>query len=197
MTEAEWLNRDDPYPRQLLIVQEHASVRKLRLIATVLVRHLQPRPEHEDAKRCDDIIEACADRPMPWEQVEPQLCARPGNWRFAHILGANDLNRVVMELRKLVAFYRYDPPRYPLDVILEVIGNPFSPVSFFPSWRTDTALSFARQMYESRDFGAMPILADALQDAGCENEDVLNHCRNHNAIHTRGCWVVDALLGRE
>ncbi|MCI0699875.1 MAG: hypothetical protein L0241_02155, partial [Planctomycetia bacterium] len=64
-------------------------------------------------------------------------------------------------------------------------------------WRTDTALSLARQMYESREFSAMPILADALQDAGCENEDILNHCRDTSQVHVRGCWVVDLVLGKE
>jgi hypothetical protein len=52
-------------------------------------------------------------------------------------------------------------------------------------------------MYESRDFGAMPILADALQDAGCDSNDILNHCRDANATHVRGCWVVDFVLGKE
>jgi hypothetical protein len=42
----------------------------------------------------------------------------------------------------------------------------------------------------------MPILADALQDAGCDNTDILNHCRDANAPHVRGCWVVDLLLGK-
>ncbi len=57
-------------------------------------------------------------------------------------------------------------------------GNPFRPVTFSPSWRTDTTLALARQMYaDSRDFGAMPILADALQDAGCDSADILTHCR--------------------
>jgi hypothetical protein len=70
-------------------------------------------------------------------------------------------------------------------------------VTFSPSWRTDTAVSLARQMCESRDFSAMPILADALQDAGCDNDDVLNHCRDVNTTHARGCWVVDLVLGKE
>lgn len=52
-------------------------------------------------------------------------------------------------------------------------------------------------MYNSRDFGAMPILADALQDAGCDNEEVLSHCRDAGATHFRGCWVVDGVLGLE
>ncbi|MCI0705613.1 MAG: hypothetical protein L0241_31520 [Planctomycetia bacterium] len=86
----------------------------------------------------------------------------------------------------------------PLPQLLrESVGNPFRPVTFTPSWRTDTVLTLAKQMYESREFGAMPILADALQDAGCDNEDILNHCRDTNATHIRGCWVVDLVLGKE
>ncbi|WP_255359505.1 hypothetical protein [Gemmata sp. SH-PL17] len=42
----------------------------------------------------------------------------------------------------------------------------------------------------------MPILGDALQDAGCDSADVLNHCREP-AVHVRGCWVVDLVLGKE
>jgi hypothetical protein len=80
-------------------------------------------------------------------------------------------------------------------VVWEVVGNPFRPVDFSPVWRTDTVLALATQMYESREFSAMPILADALQDAGCDNEDVLNHCREPGE-HVRGCWVVDGVLGK-
>jgi hypothetical protein len=81
-------------------------------------------------------------------------------------------------------------------LLRECVGNPFRPVTFSPSWRTDTAVSLARGMYESRDFSAMPILADALQDAGCENEDVLSHCRDEKQVHVRGCWVVDLVLNK-
>jgi|SRR5579883_630496 len=72
------------------------------------------------------------------------------------------------------------------DLLNELFGNPFCPVAFAPQWRTDTAVTLARQMYEVRDFSAMPILADALQDAGCDNEDVLNHCRDPQQTHVRG-----------
>jgi hypothetical protein len=77
-----------------------------------------------------------------------------------------------------------------------IFGNPFCPGSFSPEWRTDTVLALARQVYESRDFGAMPILADALQDAGCDDEDVLSHCRGPGP-HVRGCWVVDLVLDKK
>ena len=79
-------------------------------------------------------------------------------------------------------------------LLRDIAGNPFRPVAFLPAWRTDTVVALARTMYDSREFGAMPILADALQDAGCENEHVLNHCRDLNQIHVRGCWVLDAVL---
>jgi hypothetical protein len=69
-------------------------------------------------------------------------------------------------------------------------------VAFDPAWRTPTAVALAKQMYESRDFGAMPILADALQDAGCDSAEVLSHCRDAKQVHVRGCWVVDLVLGK-
>ncbi len=81
-------------------------------------------------------------------------------------------------------------------VVRDIFGNPFRPVAFSPEWRTSTTVLLAQQMYESRDFGAMPILADALQDAGCDNDDVLTHCRG-TGPHVRGCWVVDHVLGKE
>jgi hypothetical protein len=70
-------------------------------------------------------------------------------------------------------------------------------VVFDPEWRSDTALSLAKHLYETRDFAQMPILADALQDAGCDNADILNHCRDADQVHVRGCWAVDLVLGKE
>jgi hypothetical protein len=81
-------------------------------------------------------------------------------------------------------------------VVHDIFGNPFRPVTFDPTWRTSTVVSIAQGMYDSRDFSTMPLLADALQDAGCENEDILNHCRGAGP-HVRGCWVVDMVLGKE
>ena len=75
-------------------------------------------------------------------------------------------------------------------------GNPFRPAAFSSTWRTGSAVSIARQLYESRDFLTLPILADALQDAGCDNDDILDHCRAPGP-HDRGCWVGDQLLQKE
>ena len=81
-------------------------------------------------------------------------------------------------------------------LLRDIFGNPFRPVAFAPEWRTDTAITLARTMYDSREFIAMPILADALQDAGCDNADILDHCRDGTLSHVRGCWVCDLVLGK-
>ncbi|MBN9522045.1 hypothetical protein J0H58_26605 [bacterium] len=75
-----------------------------------------------------------------------------------------------------------------------VFGNPFRPVAFDPAWRTEAAAALARGMYEANDFAAMPVLADALDDAGCADADVLAHCRSAGP-HARGCWGVGLVLG--
>jgi hypothetical protein len=82
------------------------------------------------------------------------------------------------------------------DLLREIFGNPFRSAAFDDEWGSDTALSLAKHIYEARDFSTMPILSDALQDAGCDNADILNHCRQPGE-HVRGCWVVDLLTGRK
>ncbi len=87
--------------------------------------------------------------------------------------------------------------RYGRWLSLELIGsNPFRPVSFNPNWRTSTVVAIAKTTYDSRDFSPMPILADALEDAGCDHADILAHCRG-DGPHVRGCWVVDLVLGKQ
>lgn len=81
-------------------------------------------------------------------------------------------------------------------LLREIVGNPFRPVAVATSWLTSEALALARGIYEEKAFDRMPILADALQDAGCDSDDVLDHCRGPGP-HVRGCWVVDLVLGKE
>ena len=85
---------------------------------------------------------------------------------------------------------------YQVQVIQEVLGNPFRRVAIDPAWRTSTVVALARGIYDEKAFDRMPILADALQDAGCDSDDVLSHCRG-GGPHVRGCWVVDLVLGKE
>lgn len=81
------------------------------------------------------------------------------------------------------------------DLAREVFGNIVRPVSFHKHWRTSDTLALATMIDETQAFGHMPILGDALMDAGCEDEEVIQHCRS-SAPHVRGCWLVDMVLGR-
>jgi len=81
-------------------------------------------------------------------------------------------------------------------LLREIVGNPFLPVPLDPAWLTSTVQNLAAAIYTDRAFDRLPILADALEDAGCTNADVLGHCRGPGP-HVLGCWVVDLLLGKE
>jgi hypothetical protein len=84
-------------------------------------------------------------------------------------------------------------------LIRDLFGNPFRPVFVDPLWtvRHDHAAGrLAADIYEGRTFEHLPILADALEDAGCSDPVVLDHCRQP-AEHVRGCWLLDRLLGKE
>jgi hypothetical protein len=76
----------------------------------------------------------------------------------------------------------------------EIGGDGSRPDARWPRWRTLDVLALARGIHRDQAFNRLPILADALQDAGCDDGDVLRHCREGTG-HVRGCWVVDLALG--
>jgi hypothetical protein len=73
------------------------------------------------------------------------------------------------------------------SLLRDIFGNPFRPVTLDPRWLSSTVLDLARTIYDERVFERLPILADALMDAGCDSEEVINHCRSEGS-HVRGCW---------
>lgn len=83
-------------------------------------------------------------------------------------------------------------------LIRDIFGNPFRLAKIDQSclgWNDGTVPKLAQAIYDDRRFEDLPILADALEDAGCHNADILAHCRQPGE-HVRGCWVVDLLLGK-
>ncbi len=76
-----------------------------------------------------------------------------------------------------------------------VVGNPFGHGRLAAEWQTEAVMALARGMDESGDYVPVPVLADALEDAGCAAGDILAHCRG-DGPHVRGCFVVDAVLGK-
>jgi hypothetical protein len=83
-----------------------------------------------------------------------------------------------------------------VELIRCIFSNPFRPVTLNPSLLTSTVVDLAEAIYQERAFDRLPILADALEDAGCTNLDIFGHCRGAGP-HFRGCWCVDLVLGKE
>jgi hypothetical protein len=89
-----------------------------------------------------------------------------------------------------------------LDLLHEIVGNPFRPLVVDQGWLTPTVTALAQTAYEERilpsgnlDPARLAVLSDALEEAGCDNADILSHLRGPGP-HVRGCWVIDLLLGK-
>src|SRR5262249_41754072 len=102
---------------------------------------------------------------------------------------------------------RYGPERQHLSHLLRcILGNPFRPVALnatWLAWSKGLVHRLASTAYEERsmpdgalDMACLAVLGDALEEAGCNEEQILSHCRGPGP-HARGCWVVDLLLRKK
>ncbi|MCI0701763.1 MAG: hypothetical protein L0241_11825 [Planctomycetia bacterium] len=224
MTEAEWLACNNSW---LMVEQSTSKVsdRKVQLFVCACCRRHWKRLSDIRLQKAVEVAEALAEGIASGEEARnaSKQASQAARSVLAHQLrrfvdlvdrtltgSRNTWANLPHQLAEVIANEESEEPRSDLyqwayldeqeeqmKLLRDIFGNPFRAVDFSSEWRTDTALSLARQMYESREFSAMPILADALQDAGCDNDDVLNHCRDAKQIHVRGCWVVDLVLGKE
>jgi hypothetical protein len=80
-------------------------------------------------------------------------------------------------------------------LVRDLFGNPFRPATLAPACRTQTVTALAGAVYEEHAFDRLPILADALEDAGCTDRAILDHLRS-GVPHVRGCWALDLVLGK-
>jgi hypothetical protein len=83
-------------------------------------------------------------------------------------------------------------------LVREIAGNPFRPVPLEPgwlSWNDCVILKLARAVYDGRTYDHLPILGDALEEAGCADAALLSHLRGP-APHVLGCHALDLLLGK-
>jgi hypothetical protein len=84
------------------------------------------------------------------------------------------------------------------ETLRELVGNPFRRVEIDASWLTwndEVIVAMTQAIYDGRAFGRLPILADALEEAGCSDAAILDHCRQPGE-HFLGCWVIDLLMGK-
>jgi hypothetical protein len=205
VTEAEWLGCEDL--GSLLWDLRDSNARELRLFAVACCRRIPRLLTDPRSRATVEVAERHADGLATSDELvaaddQSQNVGDPGDDTGVCAANLYVAASSAFEAARMVAWLasnaRSDSVENALQVALlrDIFGNPFRPVTFSAAWRTSTAGALAAQMYESRDFSAMPILADALQDAGCDNDDVLNHCRDTKQTHVRGCWVVDGVLAR-
>ena len=223
MTEQEWLASTEPLV-MLEVVRGSAGERKLRLYAAACCygagQWLADERSREAVEAAEKLADECiSPRDLHYAQSRAWRAAAEASARLmepgdesAHIpihavavathlvlgeITGETVIPIARNAEEAINFGGQAPRGESVLAFLlrDVFGNPFRPVTFSPEWRTETAVAIARGMYESRDFSAMPILADALQDAGCDNDEILDHCRGPGP-HVRGCWVVDLVLGK-
>ncbi len=225
MTEAQWLTATDP-AALLTLSMEETHERKVWLFGCACCRRIWGLLIHPSSRFAVEVAERYAEGVTGRSDLDiaaggARLASNLAREDAEPFASATDPSPASYEVAAHAA-YKLSHPARPVgwllmretaeaasiasgqpsedavqtEFIRDIFGNPFRPVAFSPEWRTSTAIAIAQQMFESRDFSAMPILADALQDAGCDNDDILNHCRDEKQVHVRGCWVVDLVLGK-
>ena len=127
-------------------------------------------------------------RPMTWEANSV------AEWTVYALAGSSSVDDRDQEAKRLADFD--DEVRGQCGLLRDIFGNPFHPTTVNPAWLTPAVVQLAQTIYHDRAFHRLPILADALEEAGCTDPEILRHCRGPGP-HVRGCWVVDLLLGKE
>jgi hypothetical protein len=220
MTEKQWLTARTIDPLRNWCEYHHKrNPRKERLFACACCRRIWEQLRDERSRAAIEAAEAyadrridratlskaraeavCAEQAAPWPSGRRVGRFSPKFAQAATLVTHRERFSVFVETSRYAQFATSNAmveSAAQAGLLRDIFGNPFRPVVFASEWRNDTALSLAKHIYEARDFAQMPILADALQDAGCDNTDILNHCRDPQQTHVRGCWVVDLVLGKE
>jgi hypothetical protein len=213
MTEAEWLACTDPQP-MLEYLRGKASDRKWRLYLCGGCRQIAHLYFRTESLAAVEVAERFADGQVDSFELARAVSAA----EVPYELDQDDDDPVRRRLVAAASLAEYCAGLFPeglewdswgLEYMSQVdwpgrwlpdcvFGNPFRPVTLNPTmltWNAGTVPKLAQAIYDERRFGDLPILADALEEAGCDNADILAHCRTEGP-HVRGCWVVDLLLGK-
>jgi hypothetical protein len=225
MTETDWTTSAKPIP-MLRFLRDRASDRKLRLFAVACCRRIRDllpddrcRSALETAERFADgeaslvaLQEARrqaifsydsypdyeSDRFTGRESAAAAIAGACWTESPGQFLGLRDVVGNCYGLGRLSTGWRnggrIEWIRQCRD-IRDVFGNPFRTLTLVPAWFTPEVITIANSMYDARAFDRLPDLAQALKRANCADEAVLTHC-HQTGPHVRGCWVVDAILGR-
>jgi hypothetical protein len=218
MTEAEWRTDTNP-DRMLAVLRGKATDRKVRLFLVACARSAWGHLTQPDMRQAVEVAERFADGRASEGELREQNRAMWGYATRRHDPVAHEWaygpadKRSALRLAMCTTFSRQGLARIGAmnafregqrltgqvqpALLRDVFGPlPFRGIAFPPAWRSPDAAGVAAGIYEDRAFDRLPLLADALMDAGCGDEDILGHCRS-DGPHVRGCWVVDLVLGKE
>lgn len=224
MTEPEWLSSTDPIPL-LKRVGGRRNERKLRLFAVACCRRMTFLADDEVSQKALTLAELFADgqlakpqRRNAYESVAwghrrsrvmwalAKVATQAATWSshtsangVAQSAVARQFSQPPVELiperESLRKQVRAVELQAQVRILHDIFGNPFRPVALDPRWLTDPVVALASGIDAEKAFDRMPVLADALEESGCSEFDILNHCRGDDS-HVRGCWVVDLMLGK-
>jgi hypothetical protein len=225
MTEAEWHDCTDPR-KMLDALRDSGQLteRKARLFAVAVCRRIWPLLTDERARKAvegaerfadgladaeelaaaaSDADAASAGTSLPeeaiWKVVRSALFLDAGSSAYyaAFVACCGDEGRPAERRFELLLEAVTAEQGAQCGLLRDIVGSPFRRLPpLDPTWLTSVVVSIARRAYDERDFAALPVLADALEDAGCGDEDVLRHCREQGQAHCRGCWLIDLILGK-
>jgi hypothetical protein len=217
MTEAEWLTCGNPGRMLYILAPSTATERKLRLLAVGCIARVERLAADPNLSTVLEAAERYADGAASratflsaaaavsgWELTdsEPQARDRLGSERWAVQLWAAAFHNkdaywgVTQHCTGAIARRGLEDhalAQTHADLVRDLFGNPFRRALLPPIWKIQLAVAIAESVHEERNFGLMPVLADALEDAGCSDPIVLDHCRGPGP-HARGCWMLDLLL---
>jgi hypothetical protein len=222
MKEREWVECED-VEALLAFLRGKASDRKLRLFAAACARSVWHLLGDKWPRKAVRLSELLADSLATEEEHRKavEAAGRLGNksppgewapgkvalWRLAHDAARASLCPPGPGLRGTVVLsavaaddqaLREEVSHRPCDLLRDIFGPlAFRPVTVAPAvlaWGDGVARHMAEGIYEERAFDRLPILADALEDAGCADAELLGHLRRSDVPHVRGCWGVDAVL---
>jgi hypothetical protein len=203
MSEVDWLRCSQPR-RMLNYLQGQVSARKLLLFSCASCRRVWEHITDHQCRQAVEVAESFADGLASEQELHEarkwarQACpagndanARAIRAAYAAVCGSQfAVNHQLLPKNTL------KERKQQASLLLDIFGNPFQPVAINPSWLTwnsGTVVKIARSVYENRDFDHLAIVGDALEEAGCDNDAILVHCRSERE-HVRGCWIIDLLL---
>jgi hypothetical protein len=208
MTEQEWLAGAEHLPLWQFLGKRMTPRKKL-LFGCACARQIWPALTHEANRRAVVASELYADERLTrkalraaWQAIEWEPAAYC-EWPIDSVCGGvgyrstRGVDHAALTL-KTYSYRRDDLARDSdwCDVLRELFGNPFRPAVPAGPWLTPAVAALARGVHDGRDFAALPVLADALEDAGCPDADLLAHLRGPGP-HYLGCWALDRVLGLE